>query len=66
LRASLLLGTSEEQVDIDTLNEALAIVSGTTGPSLLRFQEDSPSSAVFVAAGDSGTWQVSGRADAVL
>lgn len=48
-----------DQVDLDVINEALAFVSGTTGLSLLRLREDSPSSGLFVAASDTGTWQVS-------
>lgn len=48
-----------DQLGIDTLNQALAVVSGTTGLSLLRYRESSPSSALFLATSDSGAWLVS-------
>jgi hypothetical protein len=48
-----------DQIGLDALNQALATVSGTTGLSLVRYRESSPSSALFVVASDSGTWLAS-------
>jgi len=48
-----------DQIGIGALNQALAVVSGTTGLSLVRYHESSPSSALVIATSDTGTWLVS-------